>query len=370
MDTGFLKPLYSAQGHVVSVYIDTERTTPQAGREIAARWKRTGKRLHADGADEATLAAIETAVGSDRGRPAPWGQAIFGADGRVLLTEELRHAPSEQDSEVSTLPHTLPLLAQRSGRSAWILAFAARTGADFEVWGPSGRIDTQRFDGEAQAAHKAGTAEPGEWRRQRDAEEVWEANARQAAEHLTGLAHRHGADLIVVAGDVHGRSLLVKHLGAAWQDRAVMLPERTQGSRAAGADRDRQREAAESVAAELENEARAGEVERYRQALAGGGAVEGLAEVVEAVRRGEVDTLLLRHQAAALDVPLWWGAEPGQLAADPGELSAVRPAEVRRDPAGEVLVRAVAQFDGRVLVTSGGEPGPSGDGVGALLRHA
>ena len=256
---------------------------------------------------------------------------------------------------------------QRSGQPARILAFAARTGADFEVWGPRGRIDTRQFDGETTYAHKPRTAEASEWRYQRDAEEVWDANAKSAAEQLAELAHRHDAGLIVVAGDVRGRSLLGKHLGAGLQERTVVLPE---GSRASGADRDRQREAAEAIAAELENEARAAEVERYRQGLADGGAVEGLAQVVDFARRGEVDTLLMQHRGTTLDAPLWWGAEPGQLAADPGALSAVRPAEVRRDPAGEVLLRAVTQFGGRVLITSGGEPGPAGAGVGALLRHA
>lgn len=365
MDTTFLKPLYEAQGGIVSVYIDTEDITAQADHVIGTRWKQLRKRLHADGADDATLDAIEAGVGSDRGRPRPPGQAIFAADQRVVLMEELRRPPAEDDSRIATLPHTLPLLTRRSGRAPWIIAFAARTGTDFEVWDASGRLDTRRFDGETDYAHRVKTAGASEWRLEHDAQEVWSANAKLAAEHLAHLADRYRPDLIVAAGDAHGRTLLADHLGAPWRGRTVVLPE---GSRAAGADRDRQREAAESIAAELEHEARTAVMERYRRGLVDGGAVEGLAETVDFVRRGEVDTLLLHNGSPVLEAPLWWDAEPGQLATGPDELLAVHPAQERRDPAAEVLVRAVTTTGGRLLVTSGGEPGPAG-GVGALLRH-
>lgn len=68
MDTAFLKPLYEAQGRTVSVYIDTERTAPQADHAIGVRWAQLRKRLHGDGADGATLDAVAAVVGSDHRR--------------------------------------------------------------------------------------------------------------------------------------------------------------------------------------------------------------------------------------------------------------------------------------------------------------
>jgi hypothetical protein len=89
---------------------------------------------------------------------------------------------------------------------------------------------------------------------------------------------------------------------------------------------------------------------------------------MEALRRSDVDTLLIRHGSQTLDAWMWWGPEPGQLAAHPEELIDLRSAQIRREKAGNVLVRAAVQNGSRILVLAGGEPGPA-NGVGAMLRH-
>lgn len=233
MEPGHLKALYDNPGPFASVYLVTERADPEAGHAVDSRWRELRGRLEADGADEPTLEAIDAAVGSDCGRPAPHGQAIFAAGGAVLVQEKLR----------------------------------APTAADRATFGPLPDV----------------------------------------------------------------------------------LP-------------------AQAAAAREEESLRAEVLDRYAGGLATGGAVEGLIPTVVALRRGDVDTLLIRHGSQLLDAWLWWGPEPGQLAAHPEELIDLRASRTRRDKAGNVLVRAAVQNGSRILVLAGGEAGPQ-NGVGAVLRR-
>ena len=208
----------------------------------------------------------------------------------------------------------------------------------------------------------------GAWREthiQRDVENTWEANAKQEAVRVRQIAQSHHAELIAVSGDARAKSLLLDQLGPEWRPRTVALPD---GSRAGGSDRERARREAMVVAARQEEWLRAQVRDHYASRLANGGAVEGLVPTIEALRRGDVDTLLLRQGSQEADAWVWWGPEYGQLAAHPEELDEVRSAQIRRDKAGDVLVRAAVQSGSRLLVLSNGEPGPA-RGVGALLRH-
>jgi len=271
MEPSHLKALYDNPGPFASVYLVTERADPEAGHPIKQRWRELRGRLAADGADEPTLEAIDAAVGSDRGQPSPYGQAIFAAGAAVLLQEQLR-APTMLDrTAFGPLPDILPLLAQTLDFSSYQLVLADRTGAD-----------------------------------------------------------------------VQG------HAGGGVDERA--------------------RRAAQVVAAQEEESLRAEALDRYAGRLATGGAVEGLIPTVVALRRGDADTLLISLGSKVLDAWLWWGPEPGQLAAHPEELTDMCSPQTRRDKAGNVLVRAAVQNGSRILVLAGGEPGPA-NGVGAVLRH-
>jgi Bacterial archaeo-eukaryotic release factor family 2 len=366
MDPAFLKPLYDSEPPIASVYLDTQRDQAFAVHHIDVRWRRLRAQLEAEGAGRSTLDAVQSAVGTDRGLPHPQGQAIFAADGQVLLAEELRQPPLQNEAFASGLPHTLPLLAQHETAPVVVLAFASRTGADFEVYTPSGdRLGDESVEIDDNPVHKMSTADRYEGRYQRWIEETWKSNAKESAKHLGDLAARCRAGLIVVSGDPHARQLLADYLDAAWSERTVLMPE---GSRALGADRGPERAAALALAAQQQNGTRAAEIDRYRQGLVDGGAIDGLAETVERVGRGDVDTVLLEFGNPELDTPVYWGAEAGELAMSADGLALTGAGQARCDPAGEVLVRAMARGGGNVLLTAGGEPGPA-HGVAAVLRY-
>ncbi|HEX8628120.1 MAG TPA: peptide chain release factor 1, partial [Catenuloplanes sp.] len=94
----------------------------------------------------------------------------------------------------------------------------------------------------------------------------------------------------------------------------------------------------------------------------------GLAAVVSALQRAQVDTVLLVDDPSSTDT-LWIGPAPMQVATSADELRAMGvedPVEVRADAA---LLRAVAGTDAALVLVGPGEA-PLPHGVGAVLRYA
>jgi len=365
MDVGFLETLYHRAGPCACVYLNADRA-PAADHMIDLRWRELRARLEQQGADFRTLGALDEAVGSDPGQPSPHGQALFAADGKVLLQEGLRVPTTADRATLAEVPDVMPLLAQYPDIPAHVLVVVDCTGADIEVLNSGGVCSRGRVRGADYPVSKIGTGDWNQPRYQRRAENTWDANARSTAKTVEWVAASHHAAMIAVAGDVRARTLLVEHLDPVWRPRAAVLESAQDGANGA---RERSRDEAAVIAAEFEEAARAQVRERFARGLTDGAAVEGLAPTVEAMRTGVVDTLLLRYGDEESEAPTWWGPEPGQLAVRSGELADVRAQQARRDRAADVLVRALVRMRGRLLVVAKGEPGPV-RGVGAVLRYS
>lgn len=365
MDVAFLKSLFDRPGPYASVYLSTGRASATAGHMIDLRWRELRGQLEARGADAETLGAIEAVVGSDRGLPSPRGQAIFAAGGEVLLVEEL-HSPNVADRACfAGVPDVMPLLAQYPDVPAHLLVLVDRAGADIEVHTPIGVRAREQVEGSTYPLTKVGTGDWNQPRYQRRAENTWDANARGVAARVEQIAASHHVAMIAASGDVRARTMLLEHLAPIWRPRGVALEG---AGRAEGDDREHTRRIAQAAAAQFEESERLQVADRFERALAdSGGALEGIAPVVEALRSGMVDTLLLRYGAPETEAPLWWGPEPGQVALHPEELTEVRAAQARRDRAADVMVQELVRMGGHLFVLANGEPGPA-HGVGALLR--
>lgn len=365
MDVAFLKALYDRPGPYASVYLSTDRASATAGHMIDLRWRELRGQLQTQGADPETLGAVDAVVGSDRGMPSPHGQAIFAAGGNVLLREELLSPNIADRASFAGVPDVMPLLAQHPDVPAHVLVLVDRTGADIEVHTPTGVSAHEEVSGADYPVTKVETGDLNQSRYQRRAENTWDANARGVAARVEQAAAANHAAMIAAGGDVRARTLLLEHLAPVWRPRAVALDGGA--GRGEGNDRERARRAATVAAARFEESERERITERFQRGLADGAAVDGLAPVVEALRSGLVDTLLVRYGAAETQGPVWWGPEPGQLALHPEELMDVRVSQARRDRAADVLVRELFRMSGDLLVLADGEPGPEA-AVGALLR--
>ena len=102
------------------------------GREIVdkARWPTT--------TPDATLDAMEAAVGGHPEVPGAHGQLLVGAGGRLRYDVALGEVPRRETASWAPLPDLMPLVAQLGARVPYVLALVDRVGADVVVVGPDG----------------------------------------------------------------------------------------------------------------------------------------------------------------------------------------------------------------------------------------
>jgi hypothetical protein len=94
-------------------------------------------------------------------------------------------------------------------------------------------------------------------------------------------------------------------------------------------------------------------------------AVQGLDAVLETLRRGQVEELLLRDDPTS-PLQLWVGSAPGAVAQRRSEIEAMGEQHPQQVQAGAALVWAVLSMDGGITLV--GDDAPIAEGVGALLR--
>jgi hypothetical protein len=172
--------------------------------------------------------------------------------------------------------------------------------------------------------------------------------------------------LVAVTGDERAATLLEEHVGTHARE---LLRRLDAGGRGAGSSD----EALESEVAEL---VRATAAARDAQVLETfeqnrgrhEAAVEGIAPVVDALRRAQVETLLISDAAPDEERTLYTAPEPLVLGTSPEEVRALG-SEPVRVPASAALLRAAVDSDADVLVVRQTAVDLR-EGVGASLRYA
>jgi hypothetical protein len=398
MDLSFLRPLYEGstagpRATWCSAYLDVSRDHPDAPTATRLRWRQLAGQLREQGADEPTLDAmggVLEALPDDTGpktasmppgmpsRPA--GMAMFARDGVVALTVRLPSPPPRDVAVAAALPHPLPLAVQLGERVPWLRVVVDRTGADL-LAAPTGSVPrAMRVPGPER--YPLRKAAPGGWsqpRYQRAAEETWDRNAARVSEVVGNLAAQVRARVLLLAGDVRERALVAEHLAEELPP-GIRVVQTDAGSRAEGAAEQPLAEATDSAVRDEAARQRDAVLDAYRQecgrasrGMAPTAASVGLPEVVEALREGKVDTLLvdpdeLASAASAMDCRLWVGVEPEQIGIDMAELRAMGATEPWPERAEDALLRTATSIEADLLAVSGDEA-PLVDGVGAYLRY-
>ncbi|HEX8631315.1 MAG TPA: peptide chain release factor 1, partial [Catenuloplanes sp.] len=132
MDLSFLRPLFDRPGPWVSAYLDASRDSENAAHEVDLRWRALRERLTAQGADDATVQAVERAIREHPTQPGRFGLAVFATAGEAVLVEPLSAPPAADEASYGPLPHAMPLVAQRGEEVPYVRVLADRTGADLE----------------------------------------------------------------------------------------------------------------------------------------------------------------------------------------------------------------------------------------------
>ncbi|MFD0851089.1 hypothetical protein ACFQ07_02570, partial [Actinomadura adrarensis] len=167
-------------------------------------------------------------------------------------------------------------------------------------------------------------------------------------------ARRTGAEAVIIAGDPRARTTVMEEVSPDILECAVE------------SDRGDALEIDLSRVLDLKTAERVFTVaERFERELAHGErAVAGLPATVEAVRKGQVETLILDEDP---DNPsrLWIGPDPVDVATKPDELNG----KAHEDRADAALIRAVAATDGDLVILPSNGPEVT-LGVGAVLRYS
>jgi len=367
VDLQFLAPLYAVEGPVASVYLDTTRSVEKAAHQIELRWRALRSQLAEQGAQEATLTAMDAVVGQDVGVAGQHGQAVFAAAGRVLLDHQLPAPPRREIAAWHPLPHAMPLVAQMTDAAPYLLIIADRLGADIRAYGEYGDpVAEHRVNADDFPLRKVAT---GGWKHlkiQHAAENTWSENAEKVADDVTVLADQLGARILIAAGDVRARELLRRHLPDRLRG---LLADVDEGGRAAGSSAQALERRVQTLVAQTAAQETFDVLDIFaRERGEHDRAVEGLAATVAALRRAQVQTLVLRDDPSST-ARLWAGPDALQLGTDRAEVADLgvdSPYQARAD---EVLLRALVGSAAGVTIVPGDEP-QLADGVGAVLRYA
>jgi hypothetical protein len=367
MDVTFLEPVFSSPGPYATVCADVTHTTENADTELDLRVRAVAGKLTEQGAPERVVEAVRGRLleGNAGGEAGTWrGRAVVvAADGRAVLDQPLVDSPRVEVAEWAPSPALLPVLTQLPGRVPHAVVVIDRVGADITVTGLDGEPQEEEVDGETFHLRKVKVGGWAHDKWQNSSEELWDKNAGQVAESITSYARRLGLKFVLVAGDVRARQHFLDNAADSWKDLVVTIDE---GGRAAGADREPIERREAELVAEHEAHAEAQAVEQVEAASAHGLSVTGTALVVEALRKNQVETLVLADPPD--DETLLVGGSPLELGVDHGDLEALGSQESHAVPADRALVAAaVATKAGVVVVPRAAMPGDIP--VAAVLRY-
>jgi hypothetical protein len=367
MDVSFLEPVFAAPGPYATVCADVTHTTANADQELDLRVRAVADRLAAQGAPEAVVEAVRSRLleGNEGGEAGTLrGRAlVVASDGAVVLDHALVDAPPREVADWSPQPDLLPLLRGLPGRVPHIVVVADRVGADITFVGAEGEIEAEEtVQGEDFQVRKVQVGGWSQLRYQHNAENRWVHNADRVAEQIGAMARRLQPRFVLVAGDVRARQILTDRASDAWKDLVVTMDE---GGRAAGADREPVARREAELVGEHEARAIADAVEKVQAAAAHGLSVTGTGAVVEALRKGQVETLVLADEP--VDEKLLVGDSPLTLGVDQHDMDALgtHGTVVPHDRA--LLAATVASGAGVVVVPRSAMPG--GAPVAAILRY-
>lgn len=357
--------LQSAAPPFASVTLDVTASDRATEDDLGLRWRAACEELKAEGAPEAVIDLIGERVLAGTGLGGEHTMVLVADNDRVVLDRVVPGRPARPETGYGPVPVLTGLLRAAARFVPHAVVRIDHAGADIEfVTSLDGRSEEEQVEGGHNELHKVPSGGMSTRRIESRVEDSWARNADAVAKELDSLGRRHHFEVVAVAGEDDSWSELQRRVAGHVAERLVRLDS---GGRAAGtseeAEADALREALDAHrAAERARLLDEFAEQRTRQQRG----VEGLADVVDSLRRGQVEHVLLRDDPTST-LTLWAGEEPLQLAMTEEEARAAgaeKPVEVRADA---VLAHAVLG-SGADLVLVEDEPVELVDGIGALLR--
>jgi len=368
VDVTFLGSVTDRPGPFATVCADVTHTTENADTELDLRVRALADRLTEQGAPEPVVEAVRARLleGNEGGEAGTYrGRAVVaGPDGTVLLDAPLADAPRAETAEWSSMPDLVSVLRALPGRIPHVVIVADRVGADITVATAPGLPTLEKsIDGETHLMRKVQVGGWAHHRFQHTAENVWIHNMQQVIDEIDTLVEKSGARFVLLAGDIRARQI--------FSDRATpkiqaVLVDMEEGGRAEGADRSVIDQRVEELIAENDAAEQAKVIEQIEAASAHGLALTGTALVVEALRKAQVETLVLAEEQD--DEQLFVGTSPLELGVSSEDMAALGVTDAAQVPVERALLRAaVGSNAGVVVVPRSALPGDIP--VAAVLRY-
>lgn len=374
MDLHWLKPLLGRPAPFTTVYLDVTRADVAGEAEAADRWKAVRRTLEREGASTGVLDEIGERFAVPTGVKGPHGRVIVADAEGVRVDRALSEPPAQPLAVHGPAPALLPAVRAAEEVVAYLLVEVDRNGADLtRSTGGGARPERgpqrESVEGGHDDVHK--TREGSLSRRsQTRAEDSWQRNAEAVAAVLDRRVAEQAPDLVILTGDVRAVGLV---RDAVDQHVRTLLVEVPGGARGEGVKQDAFEAKVDDALDSVRARRREAVLARFREGQGrGGGTVTAFDDVIEVLRRGQVDELVLHESTLSsglADRELWVGPEPLQLGTSTGDLDSLGvAADARRKlPAGVALLRAALGQDAGVTFAEDGSA-ELVDGIGAVLR--
>lgn len=353
-----IRPLLEHDGPFVSVSADVSRDTEDARQQADARVTTLRHELERRGVSESLRDELAARLAEVPHLPGEVRRSIVAADDEVIFDDAVMGGTRwPQGVEVGPLPQLSGWATQVDGEFAFLLVVADRAGADMDVHVAMNRPAAEHKEVHGSTLHINKVPE-GDWAQkqfQRRSENLWAANAKLVAERVRSAESRYRPSLVVLAGDVRARTDLADALAGL----PVPVEQIESGGRGAGASDQSMWDDVRRLVARYEADAEQDIAERLERGTAtGSGAVRGLEGVLDALVRGEVDTLV-----ADLDAAHEMSVRPDH---HPGLALPASAVDADELPADQVLLAAGAATGAQLSVLP--RELSHGAGVAALLR--
>ncbi|WP_028645050.1 baeRF2 domain-containing protein [Nocardioides sp. URHA0020] len=355
MDTTHLTPLFQDEGPFATVLIDVSHDSQNGEHEHDLRVRAACATLAEQGADEATIDALRTAIEQAVDRPAPTARFVVASARGVLLDELAGFRVDQTVATWAPFPDLTGWIEHRDSAVGFVLALVDHEGGDVAVYDsdvPEPREETS-ITGDEQFVHKVPVGGWSALRYQHVTENVWAQNAEAVVEEITSHV-RAGHRLVLLAGDPQSRGMVRSQLEGT---RAEVVELESGTRNEDGGDEALQQAIREALVAQVVQRQLA-LVHELKDRLGRNHAVAtGVDEVADAFVRGQVDTLLL-DPAAADELRLRPSEHPGLVLGSTTPSGPVR-ADQALVAAAAMTSAAVATFPSAAM---------KGAPVAALLR--
>jgi hypothetical protein len=364
MDLTRLRPVFEHSGPYLTVHAEVGRTTETAGAQQESRWTTVRHELERAHADDRLVSEVGRRLQENTHAAGAVRRTLVATGDKVLLDDVQvgeTHWPEVLDRD--ELPDLAAWAAAEDRAIPFVLVITDRTGADVQAYRAlaGGPAEQETVSGETFYITKVPQGDWAQPQFQQTAENAWEQNARLVADEARTLTRRYGAALVLVAGEVRARAEVTRALESHDPGSIGTVVQVESGGRAEGSSDEALWDEVRAHLAEAEREADAEVAGLLDEARGRGeGAATGLDEVLEALRKSQVDRLVLDLQALS---------ERTVTAADLDGVPLPEPAASSDDlPADRALLAAGALTGARLTVLP--KSMARGGGASALLRWA